>query len=424
MDYKEIIKIEKLVFGGQALAHTKDGKTAFVWNALPGEVVEARLLKKRKSCWEMSAEKIIEPSVFRVPAQENHYLSCSPWQIISPAQELEEKKNLAREVYKKIGGFDWRGEIVSLESLYGYRNKMEYSFALDEVGEVALALYDRGSKYPAPHGLCVLAREDLNNSALKILGWIKQNNIPKRSLKSLIIRSNGAGQTLAALFIKDRLDFPEKPLLGPDLLGFSLIYSTHKSPASVVSEVLYSSGQNFLEVQLLKTKLRFGLFSFFQINLALFSSALEDIGDFLEQDDLLDYYCGVGAISLCLREKIKSAHLVEENPEAAAFAALNIEINQAENFSVSALRAEESLTQINENKTLLLDPPRAGLDPKLINRIKEVLPPKIIYLSCDLATQARDLSALLPYYEIIFSRLYNFFPRTPHIEGLVILKRK
>ena len=420
------VTIEKMVFGGQGLGHLPDGQVIFVWNALPGEVVDARVIKKRKEYLEAVAETIITPAPEREEPKDTHYLSSSPWQMMSYEKELQEKKNIAAETYSKIGDM-----VVSPSDLaiatdnisYGYRNKMEFSFIEQEDQTISLAFFQRGKKFKIPATGSALAHPVINTTAQHILSWINKHHIPIRSLKSLILRSNGT-QVIGGLFIKDKLDFPDYPPINSTLTGFTLVYSTHKSPASVITEVLKTFGTTEQVETVLETSLSYGLMSFFQINVPMFTRALKDIAAFLEpKEPLVDYYAGVGAIGLPLSRARKQTQLVESNAEAVHFAEKNITRNAIQNCSAITTPAEKMTEYITKDTQIILDPPRAGLHPDVIKALLSVQPKRVIYLSCNISTQARDIRMLSCAYRPIFLKLYNFFPKTPHFEGLCVLEK-
>ena len=417
------LKIEKLIFGGQGLGRI-DQKAIFVWNALPGEEVEIKILKNSKTFSEALATKIIQSSPDRVEPKEDHYLSCSPWQIMSLKTENEWKVKIAAETYKKIGGFEWPGlGIISSDVQYNYRNKIEYSFVDDQNGELSLAFFERASHYRRPIQPCCLASENINIVAKEILACAKKQKLTPYNLKSVIIRSNQKGEVIAGLFIKDEMSFADYPT-ADKMIGFQLFYSTHKSPASVPTKELYPSGQKYLEEEINGVKMRYGLFSFFQVNPPIFTKTLADIALFIpENRAIIDYYCGVGAIGLGLKKPGQKLELVESNSEAIDYANENIKLNNLTGCTATCQPAEKIIELITSDKTIIFDPPRAGLDKKIVEQILNTQPEMIAYLSCNLSTQARDLALLLPKYKIEFIQLYNFFPRTDHIEGLVILKK-
>ncbi len=433
----EKVVIEKLVNGGQGLARLENGQVVFVWNALPGEEVEIEVIKRKKDYTEAVARNIIKASPERVASQDPHFLSSSPWQILDWDRENYYKKNIAIEQYGKIGGLILSSnppEIACDNTQYGYRNKIEFSFAPTNVEQdyqnsaeyepVSLAFFERGQKYKTPIDESSLAESVINEVAQNILKWVNEQKIPMRSLKSLVVRSNGDGKAICALFIKDELVFDSYPPLNENFLGFQLYYSTHKSPASVPTKLLFSNGQDYLIADIKGTKLKFGALSFFQINIPMFSQALDDINAFVSpKTPLIDFYSGVGAISLPISYNRDETILVDSNKEAIEYAQQNIEINGINNCEAHCMPAEQITEVITSNHTIIVDPPRAGLHHKIINRLLIKKPPRIIYLSCNIATQARDIRLLEEHYRPSFIKLYNFFPRTPHIEGLCVLDR-
>lgn len=416
---------KKLVFGGQCLTH-HDDKTVFGWNLLPEEEVNLRVISKSKGIIEGVAEEVSNPSKHRVEPLEGHYMSCSPWQILDHEFERSQKLEIAQETFKKLGGFEIpQLALTGDEHVTGYRNKMEYSFYEGEKGTVDLAFFVRGSRRPQPIQPCVLASDSINKTAQKILDWIRSQGITRFDLKTMIVRSNRAGQTIAGLFVTNQeIKYTELPELDENFIGFQLIYSTHLSPASVITKELKKIGQEFIEENLLESKMSYGLMSFFQINVPVFERTLESISKFIENgDSVIDYYSGVGSITIPLSKKIYSSILVDSNAEAIGFAIQNIELNKISNYLAIASPAEKLLEHLTSDKVFIIDPPRAGLHPDVTKRILEVLPEKIIYLSCNISTQARDVKSLLENYEIIHGELFDYFPRTPHFESLIVLKK-
>lgn len=419
------LQIEKLVFGGQGIAHANE-QTFFVWNALAGEEVEIEIVKKRKGIREAVATQILTPSPDRVAPQETHFLSCSPWQIISPARELEWKVNMAKEVYEHIGKLQLTElPIVSIPNAdYGYRNKMEFSFWETDDGIMHLSLFERGKKIRTPLEGCALAEPIINTVAQQVLDWVREQKFGRRDLKTLIVRSNGAGKAIAALFLKERHTFSTTPILSDTFLGFHIYYSDYRSPASVPTELLFSEGKNELTAQLLNTQLSFGLLGFFQVNIPIFELALKRMQEFLPADShIVDFYSGGGAISIPLAHAVQSAVLVDSNEEAIEFAKQNIQANHLTNYTAHCSPAEKIAELITTDKIIILDPPRAGLHQDVVNRILETQPQRLIYLSCNVSTQARDIALLSEHYTVTSLELYNFFPRTPHVEALAILEK-
>lgn len=367
---------------------------------------------------------------------ESHYTICSPLATLPWEEELQFKQTFAARLWSDAQSGSLEPEDIPIigdaTQQYGYRNKMEFSFvelpgpsAEPADNTISLAFFERGTKRRVPIDGCALAEPVINTVARAILVWVNEVKIPMRSLKSLIIRSNGAGQAIAALFIKDELPFSHFPKVTKQLLGFTLYYSTHKSPASVPTKLLHHEGQDFLSVDILGTVLTFGLLSFFQINIPIFTQALRKIGEHIEQGSpIVDYYSGVGAISLPLADRYQSADLVENNEEAVRFSQENMRANGISNAQAYCMPSEKMRELITADKTIIFDPPRSGLHPKISKQILEQKPVRIIYLSCNLETQVRDVQAFNDAYQVSAFSLFNFFPRTPHVEGLMVLDRR
>jgi 23S rRNA (uracil1939-C5)-methyltransferase len=421
------VKIEKLVFGGQGLAH-HEGATVFVWNVLPGEVVDARVIKKRKGVIEAVAETILTSSPHRQEPIDDHYLSSAPWQMMMPEVESQHKLHIAVETFKKLAGITVKDlEIVSDGQHEGYRNKMEFGFFLDEeTKELSISLFNRGSRYPRPVRSVSIAQKELMDTAFQILEWLKKHKVSRWDLKSLIVRSNRRGETIAGLFVTNP-EFTLSPAEGTvGANGFHIYYSTPKSPASVVTKYLTGHGDDFLVETLNGVNLKYGMHSFFQVNPNVFESTLNMINQYIpEGSDILDFYSGVGSIGIPLHPKVQSAVLVDSNEEAIMFAQQNINtLNEARDYTAKVSEAEKMIEEITSDKVLIVDPPRAGLHKNVVSRILEVTPESVIYLSCNISTQARDLKELKQSYTLLDVKLYDYFPRTPHFESLVILKKK
>ena len=405
-----------------------DQKIAFIWGALPGEDVEFRIIKKKKQFVEGVITKVFTSAVYRELPREEHYLICSPWQTIQFAEENTWKIKIAKETYLRLGDLAAPDDLqIFTDGVeYNYRNKLEFSFTTNESGMLSLGFHERGSlwKTVAVPG-CALGTNSINTTAPAIVTWLQSQSITSKQMKSVIVRSNQQGQTIAALFLKDRLAFSSFPIRPPEWLGFQIYFSNPLSPASVPTELVYSDGDVTLTDDIDGKKCRYGLLSFFQINVPVFLKAVSDIGTFIEPGSkVVDYYSGVGSIGISIAAKCSELTLVENNNEAAAFAAENITRNGLKTVKVSGLAAEQEAEPITKESVVIIDPPRIGLHKKMVEVLLNKQPRRIIYLSCDLATQARDVRLLTPLYQPVFWKLYNFFPKTPHIEGLIILERR
>ncbi len=411
----EVVSITKLVHGGQGLASLSDGRKVFVWNALPNETVRAQLIKQKSSYAEAIAEEIMVASEQRVAAAEDNYLSTSPWQIIKFSAENEYKKSIVLDLFEHQNvALPTVEDVIHDDREWNYRNKMEYSFWGDDDG-LHLALHQRGS-----HGKQIvtgsrLAMPTIDIGASAVCAQLSAGNARAGDLKTLIVRTDTTGSTVAVLFVK--LESFKKLELPSDLKGLRVYYSNPKSPVSLPTKLLYELGDTILYDSVNGVKFAYDPVSFFQANVPVFEKAVESIDASTKKaTKVIDFYSGVGSIGLCLPN---TTTLVEIDETAINMAKMNA---SKKDLKVVKASAETALDYIESDATLVVDPPRAGLHQKVISRILEVLPPQIVYLSCNPATQARDLKLLEEHYKVTQFEIYNFFPKTPHTETLAILE--
>ena len=415
----EVVVIEKLVHGGQGMARLADGRVVFVWNGLPGEKVVAEVYKRKRDYVEAIATEIIEASPERVePLEPDSYLATSPWQIIDFAAESNYKKAIINETFEreKITLPDFGFVTDGCE--YGYRNKMEYSFFGDDNG-LHLALHRRGSHRKMIVNGSALAQPEIDQAGNALIKLLNNLNVRATDLKSVIIRCTQDKKVAASLFVKSEI-FCDLGSAISFMDGLDVYHSNPKSPASVATKLLQSIGSTTLSDTLQGRKLDYGVNSFFQGNVPVFERALDSIRQHINQGDITDMFCGVGAIGLSIGSRRVS--LVEFDPANAAMLHTNAEHSGLDTQVVIA-PAEKATEHITAKNTLIVDPPRAGLHAEVVNAINTQLPPQIVYLSCNPSTQARDVGLLSSNYRFTFFEGYNFFPRTPHIETLAILKR-
>lgn len=418
MDLQQVT-IDKVVHGGQGLGTLPDGRKVFVWNALPGEIVNVRLLKSKKGFAEAIADEVITASPDRIaPHEPASYLATSPWQIMTFDAENKYKKEVLSEAFarEKVDLPDFKFEHGKKSE--SYRSKMEFGFWGDNEG-ISLAHFVRGSHGKTKVKGSVLAHPAINMAVADIVDQLNSMTTGKKAIragdiKSIILRCNQAGETVVALFVKTKT-FPK--LECPDSLkGLLVFHSNPKSPASVPTELLQQLGQRTLQDTVMGTKLIYDVLSFFQVNLPVFETALARIGDTLGGQPKIDLYSGVGSIGIPLAGTTALIELDAANIEMAKknIGKLPIKVIHAS--------ADKSLDYITGNEAVIVDPPRAGLGAYVTTRLSEVKPPVIAYLSCNPSTQARDVKLLQGAgYKIKFFEGYNFFPRTPHIESLCIL---
>ncbi|MBO7132508.1 class I SAM-dependent RNA methyltransferase [Candidatus Saccharibacteria bacterium] len=389
-----MLKVEKLIPGGQALATLENGKKIFLWNALPGEeVVEYQTIKNKSSYTEGIATKIENPSQFRVEPKDVCYLSTSPWQILNYKQELIEKQNIIVEIFREHQITIDQPEILTDNKDYFYRNKMEYSLYWNhDTNQIELSFHARGSHLKSPIISSSIERPEILKKAKEIITELNNRGEEARKYQSLLLRCNQKGEVSGGLY-ENHKPHPTFPSLKDVIFGYEYSYSPN---------------------------------GFFQINLPVYELALQEIKKHINTDKVLDLYAGVGTIGLSVARN-KNLTLVEVDKFAHSELVKNVTKEaEFENGNILAIlsKSEEVLDYIEPDQTIILDPPRAGCDKKLIEKLNGTRPKTIIYLSCNPATQARDVKLLLENYSIINIKAFNFFPRTPHIENLIIMEKK
>jgi 23S rRNA (uracil1939-C5)-methyltransferase len=422
LDNEIIVFIEKIGHNGISIGKYKN-KIVFVYGALPGEKVKLRVLKNRKKYYEGEIVEILEKSPFRIDPLEDHYLSCSPWQVFDYNYQIELKKNLLYEIYKTFA----KEEIELVDFfhsplIFEYRTKIEFSFLKND--DLYLAFHKRGnpfSKIILKNG-CALIDKISNQLSLKFLNKINKLNF--KNPKYLIVRRSINYNDYHLSFLitkKDFLEFEDE-----NLIGFTLALSNPKTPAASYDEILFSSGREFLKEKILEFEFRYPYDSFFQNNVFLFNKVLEIMKENVDDvNKVVDLYSGVGVIGICLRDKAKKIICVESNKKAAKYSKINAKINGVNNFKAINLQTEK-IPEIFLEKTdlLILDPPRSGLSKKVLNLILKTKPHIIFYLSCNPISQARDYSFLKENYKINKIFGFDFYPNTPHLESLMFLSEK
>ena len=410
------ITIEKLVPGGQGIGVDENGKKGFFWNALPGEIVtKYRITKNKSHYFEAIAEEIENLSPHRVTPKDACYLSTSPWQIMDYDFELTQKAELLKEQFNQFGisleqcfvgsstttGVEDRelarndgpsdrcpqGTVQTDLKIYHYRNKMEYSLYWDnEKQKIFLAFHERGSHRKIPITSSSIERPEIYEKAQAIIDNLNANHEEARKYQSLLLRCNQKGEVSGGLY-ENKKPHEVFPNLTDDILGYAYSYSPN---------------------------------GFFQINLPVYEMALLEIKKHIKTKKVLDLYAGVGTIGLSVARGHELT-LVECNK----FAYTELEKNCAKQATAHAIlsNSEDTLEFVAPDQTVIVDPPRAGCDKKLLDKFINIQPETIIYLSCNPATQARDVKILLDSgkYQISSVVPFNFFPRTPHLENLVVL---
>lgn len=425
------LTLDKIVGGGQTLGTQADGRKVFVWGALPDETVTVQVTKKKSNYAEGSVVDVLKASPDRIePKDPASYLSTSPWQIMNFDAEQRYKAALIEEAFELHNiVLPDPIEVYSDGREYRYRNKVEFSWygqtsEDSQFEKLDLAFFRRGSKGKVIVDDSSIMPEVIIALAHQIRDFLQDKQISARQLKTLLIRSDAKGNCVWQLYVKDQdfIGIFESEAKQFKAQGGEVIYSNPKSPASVITKRLLSVGNVVLTDELLGVPFRYATEGFFQINLPVYEQALKDMQSWIpEGKSIVDMYSGVGSIGLTIGGE--DVTLVELNEHAVREMERNItELGKSATPVLAA--SEQALEYIEGNKTIIVDPPRAGLHEQVIERLLQEKPERIIYLSCNPVTQARDVERLAEAYGIRAHQGYNFFPRTPHIENLIVLDLK
>lgn len=407
-----------------------NGKPLFVIGAVPGEEVTALVTKKRKAYMQAVVQEVHSPSPYRLQTHEDHYLSCSPWQPFTYDYQLTLKEQMLTQAYT-----EYAEETLAVNAFYGapeqqgYRNKMEFSF-WNEEGYMYLAFHKRGSpfvKVPLPNG-CLLGGKLTNDLAYSINLALNTAGISKQDLKVLILRESKAHRKAVALLLvtNPEREYPIQKSMFPETLdGLCIAYSSPRSPAAGIETIISTEGTLFLDEEVGGMKFRYPIDGFFQNNIALFEQAVEDMKTHITPArKMVELYSGVGTIGQLLHtmaEEVLGVEIIESAVEMATYNATQNGISNYTALHSASEKLDSAL--LNETDILVLDPPRAGLHPDVIQMILEKQPKQIVYLSCNPSTQAKDYALLRSMYSPTWLAGYDFYPNALHLESLLILQR-
>lgn len=459
--YGEIIpssEILSLAAEGKCVSKV-DQKVVFSKYTAPGDIADLKVLKSKKQFIEAALDKIISPSPFRTEPACQHFGTCGGCllQHLQYSTQLEFKAQQVEDALTRIGhlSFPTPLPILGSESNYRYRNKMDYSFSnkrwllpseIDQVSahEPGLGFHISG-RYDKVLDIaeCHLQAEPGNairnvvrEMALKH-GWsfydLKEQ---KGFLRNLIIRNTLKGEFMVILQVGE--DQPEDRVLLLDVLAAqfpqitSLLYiiNPKKNETFQDLDVHTYKGRSYIEEEMEGLRFRIGPKTFYQTNPAqahrLYSAAREMAG--LSGNELVyDLYTGAGTIALFMARYAKTVVGIEYVPQAIEDAKINAKLNGLENTRFFAgdmkkLLTAEFIEAQGKPEVVITDPPRAGMDEAVVLRLLETAPKKIVYVSCNPATQARDIAFMADQYAIHSVLPVDQFPQTAHVESIVSLE--
>lgn len=479
MEYKKndtvIVTIEDMGSDGEGIGKV-DGFTLFVKDAVIGDIVEAKIMKAKKNYAYARLEKVITPSPFRVEPQCAYHRQCGGCQVQALAYEkqLEFKANKVRNHLLRIGGFEQElldtvmEPIVGMEEPYHYRNKAQYPVGTDKNGEIITGFYAGRTHSIISNTECYLGVPGNKEILECILDYMKQNRVTAYNeetgegcVRHVLIRTGFTGGEIMVCLVINGRDkkrckadeyLPAQEVLLESLTkiagmtSISVSINTEKTNVIMgreihtiwgeptISDVIHVRNMSREGYPLTGQELCFKIspLSFYQVNPVqtekLYSLALEYAG-LTGQETVWDLYCGIGTISLFLANKAKQVYGVEIVPQAIEDARENAKRNGITNAEFFVGKAEEVLPEKYEKEgiyadVIVVDPPRKGCDEACLNTMLKMRPERIVYVSCDSATMARDVKILCDGgYELKKVRPVDQFGHTVHVETVCLLSK-
>ena len=455
-----VVTIEDIGVNGEGIGKI-DGYTLFVKDAVIGDRIEAKIMKAKKNYGYARLMRILEPSVDRVEARCPVARPCGGCQIqeLSYQKQLEFKEKKVRGNLARIGGFGADDlnrvmePICGMEEPFCYRNKAQFPFGTDKDGKIITGFYAGRTHQIIPNTECALGVKQNQKILEVILEFMNAYHIQAYDeetgeglLRHALIRYGfSTGEIMVCLVINgDKIPFSEKLVENlckiDGMTSITLNVNRERTNVILGREVKLLWGQEYITDYIGNVKYQISPLSFYQVNPVqtekLYGLALE-YADLKGNETVWDLYCGIGTISLFLAQKAKRVYGVEIVPEAIEDAKRNALLNGFENAEFFVGKAEEVLPRYYENyaKThngeqahadvIVVDPPRKGCEESLLQTMVDMKPEKIVYVSCDSATLARDLKFLCEKdYEIRKVRPVDMFPHTVHVEACVLLQRR
>jgi 23S rRNA (uracil-5-)-methyltransferase RumA len=424
-----LIRIEKIVYPGRRLGLV-EGKVVFTDRGLPGETVEAEIFKDRRSYAEARTVRIVEPAPARVEPRCAHYLACSPYQDMDYGFEIEVKKTQIREILTRELRRPFKHfEMTPSPLVWGYRNKIGLR-VLREEGQAKFVYHEPGEQESfVAVDMCYLVADRVNDLLAGLLRVI--NEVPLATVEGVEIRTSASsGESLLLCHLSSEA---ETAAAAGALKGLKKEFKLAGAVASIFDGKHYRDenlfGRDFIEERTGGLTFRIGARSFFQTNVGILERVFEDVAAAagpVSEAVIADLYCGLGTFGLYLAKRSREVFGVEPEAGNIDFLKKNLALNGIGNFAVCQGTAEEWLPEILERApaVVILDPPRRGVDPGVVRELVEDPVPRIIYLSCNPTTLARDLKGFLDAYDLADVRVYDFFPHTPHIETLAVLDQR
>ena len=450
------VKIEDMGHDGEGIGKC-EGYTLFVKDTVIGDLAEVKVIKAKKNYGYARLMRLIKPSEHRVEPICPVARPCGGCQLqmLDYAEQLRFKEKKIAENLQRIGGMIEipMEPIVGMETPFRYRNKAQFPIGQDKNGKRITGFYAGRTHQIMENRNCYLGVEQNEEILNRVLTWMEENRVSayneetgKGLVRHVLIRFGFTTKEIMVCLVVNGKKLPaEEKLIGSltELKGMtSISLSVNRERTNVImgKEIHCLWGQSYITDYIGNVKYQISPLSFYQVNPAqtekLYGLALEYAG-LTGNETVWDLYCGIGTISLFLAQKAKKVYGVEIVPEAIADAKNNAKINQIENAEFFVGKSEEILPSYYNQyakdhpgeqahaDVIVVDPPRKGCEENLLHTMASMQPDRIVYVSCDSATLARDVKVLGELgYEVKKVRGVDQFPMTTHVETVVLLSQQ
>ncbi len=448
---------------GKSIAKAPDGRVIFLSNAIPGDVVDIKTLKKKKSFFEGTVTKFHKLSDKRALPVCEHFGVCGgcKWQHMSYQSQLFYKQKEVENNLLRIGKVELPEimPIIGSKREYFYRNKMEFSFSdsrwltADEIRKSEEIKDKNALGFHIP-GMwdkiidikkCHLQEDPSNQIRVLIKKFADDNNLaffnPKNQtglLRTLMIRTSSTGEIMVLIQFFDHDKIKRELLLDyiisqfPDMTSLQYVINQKSNDTIYDQEVVCYYGREYIFEEMEGLKFKINAKSFYQTNSEqayILYKVTREFADLKGNEIVYDLYTGTGTIAQFISKKAKKVVGIEAVPEAIADAKTNAQFNNINNvdFFAGDMKNVFNDTFIKENGTpdvIVTDPPRDGMHKDVVKQILNIAPKKIVYVSCNSATQARDIALMDQYYKVSKIQPVDMFPQTHHVENVVLLEKR
>ncbi len=434
------LHVDSLAFGGAGVART-GGYVVFVQGAVPGDTVRAVVGKRKRAYAEARTLEVLSPSPDRIAPVADH--PGVPWQVLPYERQLAVKQDQVQEALRRIGHLEgYQLEpIIAAEQQWRYRNKLEYSFGADEQGALVCGFHAPGRWHEiVALEDCQLASVPGNRAREQVLGWCRSQGLrpyDRRTgeglLRNLVVREGRRSGQLQVRLVTSPGQIDRDGLAQALTAAQSLLWTQVDSVAEVTqggrTELI--TGEDRLDEELGGLRVRISSQAFFQTNTEMAERLYAVASDYAQlrgYERVYDLFCGIGTIGLLLAPRAAELWGLELVEDAVADAIANARLNEIDNVHFFAGDVRLALRELSERAgrpdVLVLDPPRAGLSQKVMRRIIETAPRRIVYVSCNPTTLAPNAAQLEEAgYELRRVQPVDMFPQTPHIECVAVLER-